>query len=275
MREAIAAVAGWELRASIRSRWVLAGAGVFAGAALAVTILGLRSLSRLGLAGAGPASAGLLNLGILLPSLLGMLMGAGAIAGARERGLLAMMTAQPLGRGAVLGGTFLGLTAALWTILAAGLGLAVVLLGSVAGAADLVPVAALVGGVVGAATVSLAIGLALSCLSSGRFQATAGAVALWFVFAIGMDLALAGLVPALRIGPGGLLAAILVNPLEAARVLALLGADLQGAVLGPFGAYLVARFGPGGSALLLAGALAAWIAGALALARWALARRDV
>jgi len=270
---ALVAVAGWELKAAVRSRWVLGTAGVFAAVTLGVTLLGLGSLRELGLSGVGPGSAGLVNLGVLLPPLMGLLLGAGSLAGARERGLLAMMVAQPVPRWTLVAGAFFGLTGALWITVAIGFGLAALVLAGVAEVGDLAPLGALVGATLAAATAGLALGIAISAVSAGRTQAVAFAVALWFLLALGMDLALAGLGPAIRLGPTGLLAAVLANPLEAARILALLAAEPSGTALGPFGAYLTASYGSAGAAALLVGSIAAWVAAPLVLARWALLRR--
>jgi hypothetical protein len=90
-----------------------------------------------------------------------------------------------------------------------------------------------------------------------------------------MDLALAGLGPAVHLGPEGLLTAVLLNPLEGGRILALLAANPTGTAVGPFGAYLVDRFGTGGATLLIGGSIAVWTLVPLLVARWALRRRPI
>jgi hypothetical protein len=67
---------------------------------------------------------------------------------------------------------------------------------------------------------------------------------------------------------------VLGNPLEAARVLAVLLLD-GGAGLGPFGEYLTRRFGTRGATGLLVGAVTAWTVLPLLAARWWTVRRDV
>jgi Cu-processing system permease protein len=271
----VTALAAWELKGAVRSRWVIGTAIVFAAISLGVTLLGLEALRGLGLSGVGPASAGLVNLGVLLPPLMGLLLGAGSIAGARERGLLAMMVAQPVSRTSLILGLFLGLTAALWITVAAGFGLAALVLAGVAKVSDLAPFGALVVATLAVGTAGLGVGIGLSSVAAGRTQAMAMAVAVWFVLALGMDLALAGLGPAVQLGPQGLLIAVLLNPLEAGRILALLAANPGGAALGPFGTYLIERFGTTGSAMLLGSAIAAWTVIPLLVARSALRRRPV
>ena len=172
-------------------------------------------------------------------------------------------------------GALLGLIGALWTTIGVGFGAALVILSGIARVNDIPSLVALVGATLGVAAACISIGLAVSSIASTRSQAVATAVGLWIVFALGVDLALAALAPSVHLGPTGLLAAILLDPLEAGRVLALLGTNLEGTALGPFGAYLIDTFGGVGSVLILAADLVAWTVAPLLLARWALPRRDL
>jgi ABC-type transport system involved in multi-copper enzyme maturation permease subunit len=160
-----------------------------------------------------------------------------------------------------------------WALIAVGLGLGTLLIASVASLADLGSMAVVLGvSLVGAAS-AVAMGVAISSVSSTHHQATAAAASLWLLLALGMDLLLAGVAPGLRLGPAGLLGAVVLNPLEAARVLAVL--LLDGEVgLGAFGTYLIGTFGRGGTIGLLLGTLYVWIVGPLALAAVATSRRD-
>ena len=272
---ALRALAAWQYRGAVRSRWVVIMAAIYGLLSVTVTLLAFRSVRELGLVGIGPTAATLINVGVLLPSLIGLLLGAGAIVGPREDGSLAMVAAQPIGRATIVWASFLGLTGAIWTALGIGLGAAMVVISGVARAADLPAIAALVAATLGVAATGVAIGLAASAIASSRAQAVAAAVAMWIVFALGVDLALAAIAPSLRIGPQMLLVAILLNPLESARILALLGADLEGTALGPFGAYAIGAFGARGTIALLFVELIAWTVLALVVARWALHRRDL
>jgi len=51
---------------------------------------------------------------------------------------------------------------------------------------------------------------------------------------------------------------LLLNPVDIARLLALLLLDSSLEMLGPVGGFLIARFGSGGAAGLLIGALVLW-----------------
>ena len=266
-------LAAWEVRRAVRTRWVLGGGIAFAAGASAVALLGLESARELGLSGAGPASAGLIGFAMLLTPLLGLLLGASSIAGARERGILGMILVQPLATRSVVGGFFLGALGALWLIILVGLGAAGVIFGAVADASDVGALIAIAASTLAVAAASVAIGVAISCMTEGQSQAAGWAVTIWFLMALGVDLALAGLGPSIRLGPSALLVVILLNPIETVRVLALLASDTQGIQLGPFGAYLDARFGDQGAAVVMLGALAIWVWVPLALAWWRLERR--
>jgi ABC-type transport system involved in multi-copper enzyme maturation permease subunit len=267
-------LAGFELRGAARTRWLTVGGVIFAAAAMGVTLAGLRSLAALGLAGAGAATDGLVHLSLLLPPLIGLLLGAGSLARDRERGMLAMLASQPVRRGALPFAAFAGSVLAVWVVLAAGLGVALVLLATVVTMADLGAFAIVLGVGLVATASAVAIGVMISALASTHHQATAAAASVWLLLALGMDLLLAGVAPGLRLGPAGLLAAVLLNPLEAARILAVMLLD-GGTALGPFGSYLTRRFGTLGAQGVLLGSMAAWTIGPLLVARTITARRDI
>lgn len=272
---AVTTLAGWEMRAAIRSRWVIAMSLVFTLACLSVTLFGLRTLRELGLAGAGASADALLNLGVLFPPLIGLLIGAASIAGARDRGTLAMTVAQPLRSGQILAGWFVGLTGAMWLTVAVGFGAAGVVVGSVVQGSDLSTFAAVVAATLAITATAVAIGIATSSLATNRMQAMAVVVAVWFALAIGMDLLLVVVVPGLGLGPVAMLTAVLANPLESGRLLAVLMIESDATALGSFGTFLIERFGSAGAKSLLIASLLTWTVGSLTVAHAALSRRDV
>ena len=58
----VIAVAGWELRLAVRGRLVLGTAVTFTVVCVVATLLGLRSVSNLGLVGVGPGTGALIML---------------------------------------------------------------------------------------------------------------------------------------------------------------------------------------------------------------------
>ena len=92
------AIAGWELRLAVRGRLVMGTAVTFTVVCVLATLLGLRSVSALGLAGVGPGTGALINLAILFPPLMGIMLGANSLSSARERSILPLLHVPPLPR---------------------------------------------------------------------------------------------------------------------------------------------------------------------------------
>jgi hypothetical protein len=120
----VALVMGKELKDARRSRWFLLLAVVFAGLALALSLLGMSALGAIGGSGFGRTTASLLNLVMIIVPLMGLLMGAMSVAREREHGTLQTILAQPVVLEEVLLGKFLGLAAALLGTILLGFGLA-------------------------------------------------------------------------------------------------------------------------------------------------------
>ena len=265
---AVFAVAGWEFRLAVRGRLVMGTALTFTVVCVVATLLGLRSLSDLGLAGVGPGTAALINLAILFPPLMGMMLGANSLSSARERGLLPLMLVQPLSRLDHVAGVVIGLVGAVWLTIGFGFGASALLLASVAGAADIGGLLAIVASALGVAIVAVALGVAVSAIAGSRLQALGLSMGLWFLFAFAIDLVLAGVAASVHLGPLGLFVGVLLNPLEAGRVLMVLASGGDALTLGPFGAYLNVTVGAAGATLAVCASLATWT-GLSVLAAWA------
>lgn len=269
------AVSAFQVRGILRGRWALAAVAAFALASAVVSLLGLESFRQLGLRSVGPAAVSLVNLALLLPTVQGLLLGALTVSSDRERGLLAMLSAFGASPLALAAASWLAVTVSAALSLGLGFGVSALVVAGNVPAEDL-PIFGAIGLVMlAAAAAAAAIGVLVGALAGSRLQAALIAVAAWFVLAVGLDLVVVGLGVFLRIGEVGLLVAALANPLEAARLAALLLLDAGGTVLGPMGAYLLGRFGGPGSLALLLAALAAWSVVPLGLAARALGRRDL
>lgn len=265
----------FHVRGILRGRWALVAVAAFGLAAATVSLLGLESFRQLGLRSVGPAAVSLVNLALLLPTVQALLLGALTVSSDRERGLLAMLNASGVSSLSLVGASWLAVTASAALSIALGFGVSALVVAGNVPVEDL-PVFGAIGLVMlASAAAAAAIGVLIGAVAASRLQAALLAVAAWFLLAVGLDLVIVGLGVFLRIGEIGLLAAALANPIESARLAALLLLDAGGTVLGPMGAYLLGRFGGLGSLALLLVALAAWIAVPVAFAGRALARRDL
>jgi Cu-processing system permease protein len=271
---AVFAVAKWELRLAVRGRLVMGTALTFTVVCVLATVLGLRSLSDLGLVGVGSGTGALINLAILFPPLMGLLLGANSLSSARERSLLPLMLVQPLTRFEHVCGVVIGLVGAVWLTIGFGFGASALLLAGVAGASDVGSLLAIVGSALGVGVVAVALGVAISALAGSRLQALGVSMGLWFLFAFAIDLVLAGVGAAVHLGPFGLFVGILLNPLEGGRVLMVLGSGGDALTLGPFGAYLNQTVGTLWSALTVCASLATWTGMSLLAAWVGITRRE-
>lgn len=254
-----------ELRDATRGRWLIGFAITFAAMALALSAAQGES-DALGSQGFTRTTAGLVNLVILLVPLLALVVGAGAVAGERERGTLATLLSQPASPMQVLLGKYLGLTLAVWLAIALGFGAAGLLMALVNPLTDIGHYLQFVVLAAGLAATMLSIGLLISVLSDTRMKALAFAIVTWFLLAMLYDLGAIALALTVSSSGSTLLLAALANPVESARILAVVGLEPDLRVLGPMGAYLVNEIGTGTSVALLLAALGCWTILPLAIA---------
>jgi Cu-processing system permease protein len=111
-------------------------------------------------------------------------------------------------------------------------------------------------------------GLFISASSRTAVQAQGTAVFVWFTVVLLYDLLIMGALAMSGVSVDVLAASLVMNPVDAARVLGLLALEPDLYLLGPAGAYLTARVGASGAALMLIAALAFWVAAPLAASVW-------
>jgi ABC-type Na+ transport system ATPase subunit NatA/ABC-type transport system involved in multi-copper enzyme maturation permease subunit len=251
-------IAEKEVRDALTNRWLLAYALLLGGLGLAATATGFESASGLALQAFGRTTATLMNLCLLLSPLVAVVMGAASIAGEQERGTLEHLLAQPLTRAELLAGKHLGLLVSLISATVAGFLPAGVAIATLAGPAMLAhyllfpAIAALAGAAM------VAVGLLISVTSRSAVHAQGMAMVTWFVFVLLYDLVLMGSLAVSGMPAEWLAAALVANPVDAARVLGVLALEPDLYLLGPAGAFLTTRISAAGTATLLAGALALW-----------------
>jgi Cu-processing system permease protein len=265
---AVVAVTRKEVRDALASRWLVLYAVVFAVLALSISYVGQRNLGAVGFENFSRTTAGILNLCLIMAPLLAVTLGAGAIAGERERGTLTYLLAQPITRVDLILGKFAGLVAAVGLATIAGFGAAGIVIALFAESMDAGTYLMLMVLVLALVAVMTAIGLLASVVSATRAQAFAVAVLAWFAAVLLFDLLLIGLVTSASVGGSSLLAMLLLNPVEIVRVLAIIHLEPDLQVLGPFGSYILEELGTTRATAVLLTALAAWVAVPLAAAAW-------
>jgi len=263
---AVLIVAKKEIRDALSNRWLLAYCGLLALLALALSYLGQRNLGALGFENFSRTTASLLNLCLLLAPIIALTVGAGAIAGERERGTLTYLLSQPIERWELLLGKFAGLVASIGLATVAGFGVAGVAIALYGSAMEAGTYLLFVALVIALVAVMTGLGLLASVISPTRVQALGLALLVWFATVFFFDLALIGLASSTSLGGAGLFVTLLANPVEIVRVLAIIHLEPDLEILGPFGAFVLEEVGTGGATAILVTALLAWMSAPVATA---------
>ncbi len=246
-----------ELRDAQRNRWFLLYALAFAGLSLALAWFGLRSAGTYGIAGFGRTSASLINLILLIVPLMGLTLGAMALAGEREQGTLLYLLAQPVNQAELLLGKTIGLSLALIATLALGFGLTALLIAANGGGAEIGIYLSLLALASLLAVASLSLGLLVSALTTRGATAVGLALFLWLILVFFGDLGLMGTALVLQLNVDQLFLLALANPLQLFKIAAVYSLRHNLEVLGPAGIYALRTYG-GSLLFLLIGLLAAW-----------------
>jgi Cu-processing system permease protein len=257
-------IAQAELREALRNKWLWLYAVGFAGLALALSQAGLSAAGYAGLGGFGRTAASLINALLLFVPLIGLSVGASAIAADRERGTLLYLLAQPVSRAEIFGGKALG--AALAVIVALTLGFALAGFGlSIGGGGDTAVYLSLVGYTLLLALAALGLGFIISSLTRKAAAASGAALILWLALVFVADLGVMGATLAWRPSPSELLWLLVINPLQIFKLGAIHSLRASLDTLGPVGQYALYRFGEQ-LPLLLIGLLLLWATAAFGIA---------
>ncbi len=258
MITSILTLANYELRSSLRNRWFVLYALIFALLTTTLSTLSLSGAGTFGFAGFGRTAASLINLVLLIVPLMGLTIGAQSLAGEREQGTLAYLLAQPIGRAEVLVGKLIGLGTALLAALLLGFGLAAALVAWQGGAVEVGRYALLVLFSLLLALVSLSLGLALSAWSRSAALAAGLALFAWLVLVFLGDLGLMGTAVSMRLDIGTLFGLALFNPLQVFKIATVYGLRASLEILGPAGIYATRTYGDQ-LVPILVGVLMLWI----------------
>jgi Cu-processing system permease protein len=250
-----------ELLLALRSRWTQIFAIAFAALALSVAGSGYVLSGGYGVQDFARTAASLVQLVLLLVPLTSLVIGVLALA--PERGAAELLFAQPVRRRSILLGKLLGLFEALVAAQAMGFGLAGLVVFWQSGEEGVGGFLLLMLGSAVLTAVFLGIAALVSAGATGRRRTRALAVALvvWLVTVVLFDVATLGAASLLPSGIASrlLCVAVLVNPVDAVRTGALLGAEGTTA----FGAASLAFFrftgGSFGAVLMLATSALVWI----------------
>ncbi|MCS7171888.1 MAG: ABC transporter permease [Armatimonadetes bacterium] len=251
-------LARWDARASLRDRWFLSLAFAFWALTLGAAFTALAGLRVVGLSSFDRAAAALLHLAQLFIPLLGLTLGAGWLAGDRETGSLEFLLAQPISRGALYAGRYVGLAASVLSAIWLGYGGAGIVLAWGAGAEHGGTFLALVGLSSLLALSMLSVGLLISAFAPTRGRALGWALLAWLGFGVLGDLGVLGAALSLRLPSWAVLLLAALNPLSAFRMSGILLVTHSPELLGPLALLAVDRLGQTGALLALLAILGGW-----------------
>ena len=273
---AVAAIAGREVLAGIRNRWMLA-------ASLLLGVLAL-TLAFVGSTPAGPVAASRLaitvvslsSLSVFLVPLIGLLVSYDTLVGEVERGTMPLLMTYPVTRWRIVLGKFAGQVAILAIATVIGFGVAALItgLGEGGNAEAWRAFGVMVGGSILLGAAFIALGTLFSAVVAERGTAAGASAAAWLVFVVLFDMALLAILVADegQVVSGDLFRVLLLlNPTDVYRMLTLSGSETVGALSGMAGVSAEAAFG---HALLLP-VMVLWIAAPLALAGLLFGRKEL
>ncbi len=265
-------IAHKEVRDSLRNRWFWLYTAAFGVLSLGLSYLSLAGTDTAGFAGFGRTTAGLVNLVLLIVPLMALNIAAGSVAAERERGTLAYLLSQPVGRAEVLTGKYLGLAAALLAALLVGFGASGLVIASRGGATEAGSYILLVALTFVLALAMLSVGLLVSVLARRASLAIGVSIILWLGLTLLSDLGLMASSIAFKLRADELFHLCLINPLQVFKMSVLSGIHATLDVFGPATLYATQRFGSWVSAIFAA-ALAAWVVLPLIAAHYVFIRR--
>ena len=273
---AVAAIAGREVLAGIRNRWMLA-------ASLLLGVLAL-TLAFIGSTPAGPVAASplaitvvsLSSLSVFLVPLIGLLVSYDTLVGEIERGTMPLLMTHPVTRWRIVLGKFAGQVAILAVATVAGFGVAALAtgLGDGGDAEAWRAFGVMVGSSILLGGAFIALGTLISAVVAERGTAAGVSAAVWLVFVVLFDMALLAVLVADegQVVSGDLFRVLLLlNPTDVYRMLTLAGSETVGALSGMAGVSAEAAFGHG----LLFPVMALWIAVPLGLAGVLFGRKEL
>jgi len=257
-------IARREYRLAVRSRWALGVALLFGLFTTAVVQFGA---SAVGPGRFDAVVATIAELGVYLVPLTALAVGYDAIVGADERGSLELMLALPVRKGRVVVGTAVGRAAVLSGAMLLGFVPGALLTVRYIGLGSVGQYAAVALAAVLTACAMLGVAVLVSTVARTKTHALGVSLAIWLWVALLHDLVALGAVAGFDLGSGAIAAAILLNPVDCFRVLALSQVDV---VAGGFGSVLAQA---GLTAPMVAAALAAWVVVPVGVAARLIGRR--
>ena len=273
---AVATIAGHEVLAGIRNRWMLAAALLLGVLALTLAFVGSAPGGQVAASPLAITVVSLSSLSVFLVPLIGLLVSYDTLVGEIERGTMPLLMTHPVTRLRIVLGKFAGQVAILAIATVVGFGVAALVtgLGEGGDAEAWIAFGTMVGGSILLGAAFIALGTLFSAVVAERGTAAGVSAAAWLVFVVLFDMALLAVLVADegQVVSGDLFRVLLLlNPTDVYRMLTLAGSETVGALSGMAGVSAEAAFG---HAVLLP-VMVLWIVVPLGLAGLLFGRKEL
>ena len=273
---AVAIIAGREVLAGIRNRWLLAATLLLGVLALTLAFVGSSPVGAVDATRLSITVVSLSSLSVFLVPLIGLLVSYDTLVGEIERGTMPLLMTYPVTRWRIVLGKFAGQVVILAIATVVGFGIAALVagLGDGGDAEAWGAFGVMVGGSILLGAAFIALGTLVSAVVVERGTAAGISAAAWLLFVVLFDMALLAVLVADegQVVSGELFRVLLLlNPTDVYRMVTLAGSETVGALSGMAGVSAEAAFG---SAVLLP-VMALWIAAPLGLAGLLFGRKEL
>lgn len=268
-------IARQELTVSVRNRWTLIYAVVFAVLVVSISYVGIMAEGFSGMQNFTRTSASMLNMVLYIVPLVSLLMGTLSFTG--EKGTTELLFSQPVDRKEILFGKVLGLFVSLSLSMLIGFVVAGGIISSVTGAEGLFQYFIFVLLSLLLALVFLVMAVVIATINNRKTRSYVFSLFAWFFFVFFYDLAVLGASLFFK-GQNAnyfLFLSLFGNPVDMVRVSSLIMLD-NVSIFGAAGAALLRFLGGSGSSVsLLVGSLLIWVIAPVALSTRLLRNQDV
>jgi len=225
------------------SRWMLGYIAVFTALSLSFAYLGLLGLSTVGFRAFSGALAAIINLNLYAVPLVSIITASLSIVAERENGTLEFHLSLPVTRSELFFAKAFSTMLAISLATILGYGLAGWYLMLVLSDADLIIFLNILGASLLMIFSFVGLGMLISSATRSRFTALATSIALWIFFTLLYEVFLMVFVIVFRISALDLWLLMILNPLEASRLLMVYSVDPSMSLIGELGNYLAREFG--------------------------------
>ena len=273
---AVAVIAGHEVLAGVRNRWMLAATLLLGALALALAFVGSSPVGAVDATRLSITVVSLSSLSVFLVPLIGLLVSYDTLVGEVERGTMPLLMTCPVTRWRIVLGKFAGQVAILAVATVAGFGIAALVagLGEGGGPEAWGAFGTMLGASILLGAAFIALGTLFSAVVAERGTAAGVSAAAWLVFVVLFDMALLAILVAddgQAVSGELFRVLLLLNPTDVYRMLTLSGSETVGALSGMAGVSAEAAFGHG----VLLPVMLLWIAAPLALAGLLFGRKEL